>query len=51
MSKTEAAKKVSEANAKIFKVYAANNNQYLSPVQFIKISDILHKLEAKIKKM
>ena len=51
MSKTEAAKKVSEANAKIFKVYAAENNKYISPGQFLKIADILHKLEAKIRKM
>ena len=51
MSKTEAAKKVSAANAKIFKVYAAMNNRYISPAQFLKISDMLNKLEDKIKRM
>ncbi len=51
MSKSEAARKISEANAKVFKVYAAMNNRYITPSQFLKISDILNKLEDKIKRM
>ena len=51
MSKSEASRKVKEANAKIFKVYAAMNNRYISPAQFLKISDMLNKLEDKIKRM
>ena len=51
MSKAEAARKVGEANAKIFKVYAANQNQFMSPNEFLKISDSLKKLQNKIKRM
>ena len=51
MSKTEALRKLSEARAKILKVYGAENNKYISPREFMNASEMLIKLEKRIKKM